>query len=121
MMFLIILLILIIILIYFFKNKEKISNNTLIVRNFNTEWCGYSKKFQPTWDNLVNSNTNNNVQFQDIKCDDPKNNNICYDNNKYKINGFPQILFEDNNGNISTLNKPRTLENILNTITYLLK
>lgn len=110
-----IILIILLILIFYLKKNESFKSlneqKKLKVINFNTTWCGYSKNFAPMWDTLTDTNINSNVEFVDIKCDDPKNNNICQ-SNKYQVSGFPQIMFEDYKGNILSYNGPRTIENI---------
>ena len=63
--------------------------------NFNTEWCYYSKKFQPIWDNFSKKMKNKrNLVIKDIKCDNPSNEKIC---GKYDIEGFPTVKLIKNN------------------------
>jgi thiol-disulfide isomerase/thioredoxin len=72
---------------------EKFSNITppnVTITNFNTEWCGWSKRFQPEWEEFSKSNElkqKTNITVRDIKCDDPNNDIIC--NN---ITGFPTVV-----------------------------
>ncbi len=87
------------------------NNNKVIIYNFNTEWCGYSKQFQPIWDKFANSLSDQekqNYNIVDIKCDNEKNKEIC---NKYKINGFPSVIII-NNTNIKDYNGPRTFDGL---------
>jgi len=63
------------------------------VYNFNTSWCGYSKKFQPIWDKFVDSISNNiNIDALDKKCDNNKNIDLV---KKYNIEGYPTIIIDD--------------------------
>lgn len=70
-------------------------NSKIKIYNFNTEWCGYSKRFQPVWDDFsskVNSQSISglsNVEAIDVKCDNPANKQLC---EEYKIPGFPSVL-----------------------------
>lgn len=68
------------------------------VYNFNTEWCGYSIRFQPEWKKFMTRvNTNkeiaNSVAY-DVRCDKEENEKICSD---YQIEGFPTVIFEKGN------------------------
>jgi thiol-disulfide isomerase/thioredoxin len=65
------------------------------VYNFNTEWCGYSVRFQPEWNKFMTRiNTNKEIAdviAYDIKCDKEENEKICAE---YQIEGFPTVLLE---------------------------
>jgi thioredoxin-like negative regulator of GroEL len=92
------------------KEKEK-QNETLskpIIYNFNTEWCGYSKQFQPIWDEF-SKKVNNSVQVMDIKCDDDTNKELC---NRYDIPGFPSVVLVEND-NVTNFNGPRTVDGLI--------
>ena len=83
--------------------------------NYNASWCGWSKKFQPEWDNFTtivkSDNTlNNMVDVKDIKCDD--NNQICTDNN---IDGYPTVVINVN-GKSTIYNGPRTSDELMKTL-----
>jgi hypothetical protein len=129
--------IVILIMIYLFMNsKEPFTNQTqtnnsvqtqIITKekfkmfNFNTSWCGWSKRFQPEWDILVNTiNTpstdtddeeirkvlRENIAFLDIKCDEDENIDLC---NQYDIPGYPYIIIENvNNKDRYIYNNERT-------------
>lgn len=104
-----IILIIFILIIYFLKNKNKNitqfeNTNDINIYNFNTSWCGWSKKFQPEWNKLSNI-----MKTIDIKCDDPLNENIC---KKYNILGYPTVIIEKNNKQI-VYNGEKTAESIL--------
>lgn len=84
------------------KSKEEFteSSNTkpkVMVYNFNTEWCGWSKRFQPEWDKFTEmTKTNNKLSFieaRDIKCDNKENENMC---EQYNVPGYPYVIFEVN-------------------------
>jgi thiol-disulfide isomerase/thioredoxin len=68
------------------------------VYNFNTEWCGYSLRFQPEWNKFMTRvNTNKevgNAIAYDVKCDKEDNEKICAE---YQIEGFPTVIFEKGN------------------------
>jgi len=65
----------------------------ITVYNFNTNWCGYSKKFQPIWDRFVDSiATNSNIVALDMKCDNNQNADLV---KKYSVEGFPTVIIDD--------------------------
>ena len=77
---------------------EKFSDITkpkIKVFNFNTSWCGWSKRFQPEWDEFSKKTKTDarlsHVEAYDIKCDDPKNESMCED---YKVQGYPFVVIE---------------------------
>jgi hypothetical protein len=68
------------------------------VYNFNTSWCGWSRKFQPEWDKFDEKVKNDNklssrVRVYDVKCDNEDNNSIC---SKNDIPGYPFVLVVKN-------------------------
>ena len=70
------------------------TNAPIKMYNFNTSWCGWSKKFQPEWDAFMNSvksdsSLNNIVDVQDVKCDNDANKQLCLEN---EIEGFPTVV-----------------------------
>ena len=99
------------------EKKEKFSNainSRLKIFNFNTEWCGWSKRFQPEWDKFTqavkaNPNLNNTVEVFDIKCDNPANERMC---EEYKVPGYPYVIVEKD-GNRSPYKGERTAQGLL--------
>jgi thiol-disulfide isomerase/thioredoxin len=99
------LLIMAIIVIYYKNSNNSAMNETFAetskpqikVMNFNTSWCGWSKRFQPEWDdfsNRVKLNPNlSNVDAQDVKCDKTENESMC---ESYQIPGYPSVVIEVN-------------------------
>lgn len=89
---------------YFNKKSDKFtsepfaSNNkpTINVYNYNTTWCGWSKKFQPEWDAFAemvkNDSTMAHVKTFDVKCDDNTNKTKCE-----SVRGFPTVVIEIGN------------------------
>lgn len=72
------------------ESHENNYTSKTIIYNFNTEWCGYSKKFQPIWNTFANSiNDHDNISVIDVKCDNDANKELC---EKYKVEGYPTIL-----------------------------
>lgn len=72
--------------------KENFNNSKVKVYNFNTEWCGWSKRFQPEWDKFTElSNKMTNVTAIDVKCDNEENKELC---KKFDVPGFPTVIFE---------------------------
>jgi thiol-disulfide isomerase/thioredoxin len=76
------------------ETKEEFVNSNfsnIVIYNFNTSWCGWSKKFQPEWDDFSKHiNKINNIKALDIKCDDDvKNIELA---TKYNVPGYPYII-----------------------------
>jgi len=68
------------------------------VFNFNTEWCGWSKRFQPEWNAFMKhvanpANKLTHVRARDIKCDKESNKAIC---EQYDVPGYPYVIVEVN-------------------------
>lgn len=93
------------------KNKIKIFN-------FNTSWCGWSRRFQPEWNKFVEQIKTDpklsHVEALDIKCDDEKNNDIC---NKYQVPGYPYVVIEIN-GKQQQYNGERTASGLIKFILH---
>jgi len=98
------------------QNLTKKSVSPIKMYNFNTTWCGWSKKFQPVWDNFArkvkSDNTNNHVEVIDVKCDnkdDPKIKKLC---EEYNIKGYPTVVISAN-GKSTHYNGERTVEALM--------
>jgi thiol-disulfide isomerase/thioredoxin len=65
------------------------------VFNFNTEWCGWSRRFQPEWDNFSTQVKSNpglaHVEALDVKCDSSANEAMC---ENYQVPGYPFVVIE---------------------------
>lgn len=83
----------------FSDGEPKTSDKPIIkIFNFNTEWCGWSIRFQPEWDAFtlyVEAPSNNltHVKAYDVKCDNEKNKAMC---EEYKVPGYPYVIVEVN-------------------------
>jgi thiol-disulfide isomerase/thioredoxin len=84
-------------------------DNSTIIYNFNTSNCGYSVRFQPTWNQFTHKNVDQNIKIIDVKCDNGENSELC---NKYNIEGFPTVL-KIKSSIVSIYNGPRTLDGLL--------
>ncbi len=96
------------------EKKEKFTNSKLKIYNFNTEWCGWSQRFQPEWQKFTqavnnDSNLNKIVEAINVKCDDPANEKMC---EKFNVPGYPYVVL-DNNGKYEPYNGERTVEALL--------
>ncbi len=101
-------------------NKEGFNNNTndtdsVTVYNFNTSWCGYSRKFQPVWEQFCDTVKNNNIETFDIKCDDETNDanqELC---KKYNIRAYPTVIIVRNT-DFTTYDGPRTVDDLVKSV-----
>jgi len=98
-------------------NKEGFTNNTdsVSVYNFNTSWCGYSRKFQPVWEQFCDTVKNNNIETYDIKCDDETNDAnqaLC---KKYNIRAYPTVIIVRNT-DFKTYDGPRTVDDLVKSV-----
>jgi hypothetical protein len=104
-----------------FKENDKV---IIKVFNFNTSWCGWSKKFHPEWNKftqLIIDNKLNHIQAYDIKCDDDSNSQIC---KEYDVPGYPYIVIEkmtntNSKPDIIIYDQDRTADNLLSYINQL--
>ena len=75
--------------------KDSNAKTKIKVFNFNTSWCGWSRRFQPEWEEFckrVKSDpTLSHIDALDVKCDDDKNESMC---EKYQVPGYPFIVVE---------------------------
>jgi thiol-disulfide isomerase/thioredoxin len=70
--------------------KEEFTNPKIKIYNFNTSWCGWSKRFQPEWDNFTEICKNMpDVEVYDIKCDKEENKEQC---KKFNVPGYPSVI-----------------------------
>ena len=94
------------------QEGEQEDNNELsdkvTIMNFNTEWCGYSKQFQPIWDNFTKKMSKKKINVKDVKCDRANNQGLC---EKYDIEGFPTVKLV-NNGKVHEFRGRRTVEDL---------
>jgi hypothetical protein len=87
---------------YLNKKSEKFSENDsskkskINVYNYNTAWCGWSRKFQPEWDTFTdlvkNDKEMSHVKTFDVKCDEDTNKTICE-----SVRGFPTVVIDVDN------------------------
>jgi thiol-disulfide isomerase/thioredoxin len=99
------------------KKVERFSDNKKIkIFNFNTTWCGWSKKFQPEWDKfsqVVKTNSKySNVDVHDIKCDDINNEEVRKLSEEYQVPGFPYVVI-DTDDDRYPYKGPRTADSLL--------
>lgn len=89
--------------------------------NFNTNWCGYSTRFQPTWDKFaetVDDNYDNVAKVVDVKCDQKEFESMC---KSYNVEGYPTVIFEVD-GKPQAYKGERTVAALVNTLdSYLVK
>lgn len=69
-----------------YQEKFDNKNSKVKIYNFNTSWCGWSKKFQPIWDSFAKKDLENRI---DVKCDDDTHKQFY---SQFKINGFPSVI-----------------------------
>lgn len=102
------------IILYYFNNKDNFISNIeqdkITIYNFNTNWCGYSRQFQPIWDKFVVSVTDSKYKMIDMKCDN-QTDEITNLMKKYNIEGFPTIII-DNGKTFVKYNGPRTINGL---------
>lgn len=84
---------------------EKFANSTPTLKLYYTNWCGWSKKFLPTWDELTKNVKD--VAFEKIDCEKQKCENVP---------GFPFIVLEKNGKKIN-YNGNRTYDDVLKFLT----
>lgn len=76
---------------------ETAPSKTVEIFNFNTDWCGWSQKLQPEWDEFTKmvslDNSLKHVAIRDIKCDKkgPEGEDMC-NSKEFSVPGFPYII-----------------------------
>jgi len=62
-----------------------------------TNWCGHSKNFLPTWPQLSEAATQNDINVQFVKVDCDKEPNKCAE---HKVSGYPTIILHKASGDV---------------------
>lgn len=92
------------------QQAEQNDDSQIAIMNFNTDWCFYSKKFQPIWNQFTEKMKGKNILVKDVKCDVSSNEDICQ---KYKVEGFPTVkLIKDKK--VYEFNGRRTVDDLSN-------
>ena len=88
----------------FIFNRSSVENfgNPASCNYYYMEQCGHCKRFLPEWDQFVQTYTGP-VKLRKIEM-----NEAGSDLEKYNIQGFPTILFIDENGKAKDYDGPRT-------------
>ena len=91
------------------NDNKSIERKNIKFVNYNTTWCYWSKKLQPTWEKLVDmAKYDDSIDIVDVKCDLKENENEC---KEQQIQGFPTLrLFVD--GQYVDYQGDRSLEDI---------
>ena len=92
----------------FFFKPSYVENftNPVSCNYYYMEQCGHCKTFSPEWDQFVQSYTG------DVKLRKIEMNEAGKDLEKYKIEGFPTILFINDKGEAKNYDGPRTSEGL---------
>ncbi len=96
------------------SNSDTKTNTKIKIFNFNTEWCGWSRRFQPEWDAFTKAISSDNklsakVEALDVKCDNPEKESMC---EAYGVPGYPYVIAEVN-GKRTPYNGERTAKALL--------
>ena len=88
----------------FIFNRSSVENfgNAASCNYYYMDQCGHCKRFSPEWDQFVQTYTGP-VKLRKIEM-----NEAGTDLEKYSIQGFPTILFIDENGEAKDYDGPRT-------------
>lgn len=91
-------------------SNENFTNSKIVL--YYTDWCGYSKRFQPVWESLVQyakDNKLSNLEIEKVDC--VANKERC---DKATIQGYPTVILEKDGKNIELDGKyPRTLDGLI--------
>lgn len=94
------------------SDKNQIKGKDITIYNYNTEWCGWSKKFQPEWNKFEQMSNTLNVKAVDVKCDKPENESMC---SEAGIEGFPTVKI-DVDGKVVDYHGERSAEAIAHVV-----
>lgn len=108
-------ILILLLLIILLRNRRKNPSLELMNKNktiifFFAPWCGHCNSFKPTWNQFKEYLDKNNMQYKEV--DYEQNSSLC---DKYKIQGFPTILV-DNNNDIQEYEGNRTYESLVSWI-----
>lgn len=86
-------------------------NNSLKIINYNTNWCGYSKRFQPIWDEFTAKmkTLRPDIDVIDMKCDVEENESKC---KVPEVEGYPTVVLYDGDKS-SVFNGDRSVDNLV--------
>ena len=94
------------IFMYFSSSKVENFGNPSSCTYYYMNNCGHCKRFSPEWDNFVQS-YNGPVKVKKVEMSEAGG-----DLEKYNIQGFPSILFLDEDGNSQFYEGPRTSDGL---------
>jgi thiol-disulfide isomerase/thioredoxin len=107
--FMIVLLVIIFLAILLNKRTENFTSHPEFTMYY-TDWCGYSQKALPEFNNIGSEVTSDSGQIIKIKkVDCVKNKELCY---KARIEGYPTMILEDGSKRVE-YNGPRETEKML--------
>lgn len=95
-----------IIFMFMYSSKPENFGNPASCTYYYMNNCGHCKRFSPEWDDFVQS-YNGPVRLKKIEMNDASS-----DLEKYNIQGFPTILFLDEEGNSKFYEGPRTSDGL---------
>ena len=95
-----------IIFMFMYSSKTENFGNPASCTYYYMNNCGHCKRFSPEWDDFVQS-YNGPVKLKKIEMNDAGS-----DLEKYNIQGFPTILFLDEEGNSKFYEGPRTSDGL---------
>ena len=95
-----------IIFMFMYSSKAENFGNPASCTYYYMNNCGHCKRFSPEWDDFVQS-YNGPVRLKKIEMNDAGS-----DLEKYNIQGFPTILFLDEEGNSKFYEGPRTSDGL---------
>lgn len=87
--------------------------NEVTLALFHAEWCGYCKRFMPTWEETVsqlnNTKTNNGKKIKCVAVEADKDKDVM---KEYNVGGYPTIMVLRPNKTPVTFEDDRTLEKL---------
>ena len=97
-----------------FTNDNDMNKKPIEIYYFNAPWCGHCRNFSTTWqnfkDHVMISDKHDLIKIKDVNCEDKDINELC---KKYKVEGYPTIIFDILNEPIS-YDGPRTFDGLKN-------
>lgn len=86
-------------------DASRLPSKPIVLTLYYTEWCGYSKKFQPIWAELNNFIKDNKLNITTAKVDCEKN--------KCQVSGYPTVILNTGTKEVEMNDYPRTVDGIL--------
>ena len=90
-----------------FDNNSLAKDDKCVLVLFHADWCGYCKKFMPTWNIAKSSLKSSDLEFKDFEADTDKE--VMKEN---EVSSYPTLKLFTKGGDVVEYEGDRTLESL---------